>query len=101
MPQVHEVLIRPLITEKFSGEGDTPKYCFEVSTRANKIEIARAVAKRFTVTVVAVNTVRHAGKIKSQMTRKGRFEGRTPQRKKAVVTLLKGQKIDFFAGSEG
>ncbi len=101
MARAHEVLIRPLITEKFSGEGDTPKFCFEVSTNANKMEIAHAVAKRFSVKVVSVNTVRHPGKAKSQMTKKGRFEGRTPARKKAVVTLAKGEKIDFFAGSEG
>ena len=100
MPQPHEVLIRPLITEKFSGENETPKYAFEVHPHASKIEIAREVAKRFKVKVASVNTSLHKGKPKTQMTKRGRFVGRSGVAKKAIVTLAHGQRIDFFAGTE-
>lgn len=100
MPQPHEVLIRPLITEKFSGEIESPKFAFQVHPQANKVEIAREVSKRFKVQVVAVNTSVHKGKPKTQMTKRGRFAGRTSVAKKAIVTLAQGQRIDFFAGTE-
>ena len=100
MPVAHEILIRPVITEKFSAEAEIPKFVFEVHPDANKREIAQEVAKRFKVTVTAVNTIRHKGKAKAQLTKKGRFEGRTGKWKKAIVTLEKGQKIDFFGGAE-
>ena len=100
MPLPHEVLVRPLITEKFSGEAETPKYAFEVHLQANKIEIAREVAKRFNVKVVSVNTAVHKGKPKTQMTKRGRFTGRSRVSKKAVVTLAQGQRIDFFGGTQ-
>lgn len=100
MPQPHEILVRPLITEKFSGENDTPKFAFQVHHHANKLEIAREVTKRFKVKVLAVNTSTHKGKPKTQMTKRGRFEGRTSVTKKAVVTLAKGERIDFFGGTE-
>ena len=100
MPQPHEILVRPLITEKFSGENDTPKFAFEVHLRANKTEIAREVTKRFKVKVLSVNTSLHKGKPKTQMTKRGRFTGRSRVSKKAIVTLAQGQRIDFFAGTE-
>jgi large subunit ribosomal protein L23 len=100
MPQSHEILVRPLITEKFSGEVESSKVAFQVHVNANKQEIAHEVAKRFKVTVVAVNTSLHKGKPKTQMTKRGRFEGRSSVSKKAIVTLAKGQRIDFFAGTE-
>ena len=92
------VLIRPLITEKLTGitEKHPNKFGFVVSVDANKIEIARAVKEKFSVDVVSVNTIRHHGKSKTQFTRKGRFTGRTPKCKKAIVTLKEGQKIDII-----
>jgi large subunit ribosomal protein L23 len=71
-------------------------YAFEVDTRSNKIEIARAIAKKFNVTVVNVRTMNYKGKTKSQMTRRGRFEGKTSHFKKAIVTLKEGDKINLF-----
>jgi large subunit ribosomal protein L23 len=62
----------------------------------SKIEIARAVEKKFNVTVLNVRTTRHKGKTKTQMTRKGRFSGRTAAWKKAIVRLKEGDKIEFF-----
>jgi large subunit ribosomal protein L23 len=67
-----------------------------VNGNANKIDIAKAVEKKFNVTVLNVRTSRHKGKAKSQMTRKGRFAGRTSGWKKAIVRLKEGDKIEFF-----
>lgn len=92
------VLIRPLITEKMTGisEKHPAKFGFVVSVDANKIEIAKAVKERFNVDVVGVNTIKHQGKSKTQFTKKGRFSGRTPKFKKAIVTLKEGQTIDIL-----
>ena len=90
------ILKRPIVTEKMTEMQERGHYAFEVPLTANKIEIARAVEKKFNVTVVNVRTVRVKGKSKTQMTRKGRFTGRTSAWKKAVVRLKDGEKIEFF-----
>jgi large subunit ribosomal protein L23 len=92
------VLIRPLVTEKMSGitEKNPNKFGFIVSVDSNKIEIAKAIKEKFNVDVVSVNTVRHPGKSRTQFTKKGRFTGKTPKYKKAVITLKEGQTIDIF-----
>ena len=92
------ILVRPLITEKMTGisEKQVGKYGFIVSVEANKIEIAKAIKDKFNVDVAAVNTIMHKGKQKTQFTKKGRFSGRTPKFKKAVITLKAGQTIDIF-----
>jgi large subunit ribosomal protein L23 len=90
------ILRRPIVTEKMTLLQEKGQYAFEVEPSANKIDIARAVEKKFNVTVVDVRTIRHKGKTKSQMTRKGRFAGRTPAWKKAIVRLKEGEKIQFF-----
>lgn len=72
------------------------KYGFIVDFRANKIEIANAIKNKFEVDVLAVNTIRYKGKMKTQFTRRGRFSGKTPQYKKAIITLKEGQSIDLF-----
>ncbi|MBA4311064.1 MAG: 50S ribosomal protein L23 [Chlorobiaceae bacterium] len=91
------IIYRPLVTEKVSNLQDKGIYAFEVDTDANKIEIAHAVEKKFKVKVINVRTMNFKGKSKTQMTRKGRFEGKTSHFKKAIVTLKPGDKIDFFA----
>jgi large subunit ribosomal protein L23 len=91
------IIYRPLVTEKVSNLQDKGIYAFEVDTEANKIEIAHAVEKKFKVKVINVRTMNFKGKSKTQMTRKGRFEGKTSHFKKAIVTLKEGDKIDFFA----
>lgn len=94
---MRNVLIRPLITEKMTELNETQqKYGFVVSVDANKIEIARVLKQKFDVDVVDVNTIKYKGKTKTQFTRKGRFSGKTPQFKKAIVTLKEGQTIDIF-----
>ena len=90
------ILKRPIVTEKITELQDKGFYAFEVDLHANKISIARAVEKKFNVSVVSVRTIRHKGKAKSQMTRKGRFAGRTSMWKKAIVRLKAGEKIELF-----
>ncbi|MCK4305511.1 MAG: 50S ribosomal protein L23 [Candidatus Eisenbacteria sp.] len=87
---------RALITEKGSrirAQGKVGnQYLFEVHPDVNKIQISQAVKAMFEVDVVKVRTMRYLGKLK----RLGRFEGRRPRWKKAVVTLKPGQSIDIF-----
>ena len=90
------ILKRPIVTEKMTALQEKGQYAFEVESSANKIEIARAVEKKFNVKVLAVRTSRQKGKMKSQMTRKGRFPGRRSSWKKAIVRLKEGDKIQFF-----
>ncbi len=90
------IIYRPIVTEKVSALQDKGIYAFEVDPRANKIDIARAVERQFKVSVINVRTMNFKGKTKTQMTRKGRFEGKTSHFKKAIVTLKEGDKIDLF-----
>jgi len=91
------IIYRPIVTEKISNLQEKGIYAFEVQLKANKIEIARAVEKKFNVTVTNVRTMNIKGKSKTQMTKRGRFEGKTSHSKKAIVTLKEGDKIDLFA----
>lgn len=96
MKDPYSIVKRPLITEKGMNIAGLGKYAFEVDIASNKIEIADAVHKIFSVDVVKVNTLRVKGKSK----RMGRYpEGKTPDWKKAYVTLKAGQRIDIFEGA--
>lgn len=86
------ILRKPLLTEKVAAAQDAHnQYAFEVDPLSNKIEIKRAVEKKYTVSVVGVQTMNVRGKLK----RLGRFEGRRPNWKKAIVTLKKGESIEL------
>lgn len=87
-----DILIRPLITEKSTQLMEDGKYVFVVAKKANKIEIAKAVAEVFNVKVADVNTVNVSGKLK----RMGRFVGKRSDYKKAIVKLAPGETIEFF-----
>ncbi len=87
-----DILIRPLITEKSTQLMEEGKYVFVVAKKANKIEIAKAVAQVFNVKVANVNTVNVSGKMK----RMGRFVGKRSDYKKAIVKLAPGETIEFF-----
>ena len=87
-----DILIRPLITEKSTQLMEDGKYVFVVARKANKIEIAKAVAEVFNVKVTDVNTVNVSGKLK----RMGRFVGKRSDYKKAIVKLAPGETIEFF-----
>lgn len=95
---MHQILIRPLITEKMTNltADHGNKYGFIVNTKANKIEIKKAIENKFNVNVVTVRTLNYDGKTKSQFRKSGRFVGKTAKYKKAVVTLKKGETIELF-----
>ncbi len=89
----HDIIIRPIITEKSMMGIAEKKYTFEVAKTATKIDIANAVEEAFKVKVAKVNTVSVRGKLKRQ----GRTQGYTKSWKKAVVTLTEDSKsIEFL-----
>ncbi|HHZ19406.1 MAG TPA: 50S ribosomal protein L23 [Firmicutes bacterium] len=88
------IIKRPLVTEKSTALMEQNKYCFVVDPRANKNQIKEAVEKMFNVKVKDVNTANVLGKVK----RMGRYEGRRPNWKRAIVTLEPGNRIEFFEG---
>ena len=91
--QPHQVILRPLVTEKGMHKASRNNaYAFEVSRSANKDDIRKAVEELFDVKVVAVNTQNRKGK-----PRKTRYrQGSTKAWKKAIVTLDQEHRIDFF-----
>jgi len=91
------ILIKPVITEKMTNlQEQKNQYAFEVGVDANKLEIASAIQRKFNVKVQSVRTVTFKGKAKAQFTKRGRFTGFKPKRKRAIVTLSKESKIDLF-----
>jgi large subunit ribosomal protein L23 len=97
----HEIILRPVISEKSMDESQRGKYTFAVHDDANKIQIKAAVEELFSkenVTVVAVNVLTTKRKEKRRGTRRGRITGWTTPWRKAIVTLAPGQKIEFFEG---
>ncbi len=90
----YQVVVRPLITEKATILAGENKYAFEVDQRANKQQIKQAVETAFEVHVLKVNTMNVRGKSR----RSGRRYTRTRDWKKAIVTLVEGDKIQFFEG---
>ena len=94
MTNLRDVLIRPLITEKSNTGMQDNMYTFIVPLNANKVEIRQAVEAVFKVKVLDVNTIRVMGKIK----RMGKYSGKRPDVKKAIVKVAPGQRIEFFEG---
>jgi len=91
----HEVIRRPLVTEKSQiGREEANLATFAVDPRANKHDIRRAVEELFEVQVLAVRTMRQPRKKK----RIGRHIGHRAEWKKAIVELAEGQAIEFFEG---
>ena len=94
---MHQILIKPLITEKMTNlSADEGKYGFIVNPKANKIEIAKAIEKKFQVKVIDVKTLNYSGKTKTQFRKSGRFTGKTAKFKKAIITLKEGDTIELF-----
>jgi len=92
----YDIIVRPLITEKSSLLKESGnQYVFEVQRDANKIEIRKAVEKLFKVKVLSVHVTTMEGKKK----RLGRFTGKKPDWKKAIVTLKPEDKITIFEGT--
>ncbi|NGQ97187.1 50S ribosomal protein L23 [Brevibacillus sp. SYP-B805] len=95
MKHLHDVIRRPVITERTTDMMADKKYVFEVPLKANKTEIKQAVEKVFGVKVEAVNTMRVPAKPK----RYGKYSGYTSEWKKAIVKLTADSKeLEFYEG---
>jgi large subunit ribosomal protein L23 len=93
-----EILLKPIITEKMNAQSEKlNRFGFIVDKNANKIQIKKAVESLYNVTVENVNTMRYAGKTKSRFTKAGVVKGATNAYKKAIVTLIQGDTIDFYS----
>jgi large subunit ribosomal protein L23 len=89
----HDVLVRPLLTEKITALRESAnKVGLVVRGDANRIEIKQAVEAALKVRVERVNVMNVRGKLK----RLGRFAGRRPNWKKAIVTLKAGEKLELY-----
>jgi large subunit ribosomal protein L23 len=86
------VLIKPIITEKASSFGELNKYVFEVTPRANKFEIKKAIQAVYGFTPAKVNII----SVKGRKVRYGRIQGRTKAWKKAIITLKPGDRIELY-----
>ncbi|MGD0886527.1 MAG: 50S ribosomal protein L23 [Thermodesulfovibrionales bacterium] len=96
MKNNYTVIKKPLFTEKGAMLKESEnKVLVEVDTHANKLEIKRAMEEIFKVKVEKVATIKTEGKWK----RYGKSLGKRPNRKKAVITLKKGEKLDFIEGA--
>jgi len=96
MKNIHAIIKKPLFTEKGTALKESQnKVLVEVDPGANKLEIKKAMEEIFKVKVKDVATIKVNGKWKSY----GRFKGKRPDRKKAVITLMQGEKLDFIEGA--
>lgn len=92
------IIKKPVITEKMTAISEKlNRYAFIVDKRANKLQIKQAVQELYGVQVESVNTINYEGKLKSRYTKTGIISGRRDAFKKAIVTLAKGETIDFFS----
>lgn len=92
------LIIRPVITEKMTAAGEElNRYGFIVNPKANKVEIKKAIKEMYGVEVESVNTMNYIGKKTVRYTKRNFTAGRKSSFKKAIVTLKKGDSIDFFA----
>lgn len=91
----YDIIKRPLITEKTTAQKESHnQVSFEVDRTANRVEIRRAVERIFNVKISRIQTLQVKGKKK----RRGRIMGKRKDWKKAIVTLMPGERIDFFEG---
>ncbi len=93
-----DILVKPIVTEKMTAQGERfSRYGFVVRRTATKQQIKKAVESMYGVSVEAVNTMVYGGKMKSRFTKAGVISGKTSSYKKAIVTLAKGESIDFYS----
>lgn len=91
----YDILRGPVVTEKTTLQKELHnQITFRVDKRANRVEIKDAIEKAFNTQVKQVRTVQVKGKVKQR----GRIVGKRNDWKKAIVTLMPGQRIDFFEG---
>ena len=93
-----DIMIKPVVTEKANALTEKlNRYTFKVTPSANKYQIKSLVESLYGVKVVAVNTMNYDGKRKSRYTKSGMLNGKVAAFKKAVVTLAKGETINFYS----
>ena len=97
MSDPRSIIIRPVVSEKSYGLLDDGVYTFVVDPRATKIEIAGAIEAIFNVRVAKVNTLNRPGK--RRRNRRSFTFGKRPDTKRAIITLVDGDRIDLFEGS--
>ncbi len=91
----YDIIRGPLVTEKTTLQKETNnQLTFKVDKRANRVEIKDAVEKNFNTKVKQIRTIQVKGKVKQR----GKILGKRKDWKKAIVTLMPGQRIDFFEG---
>jgi len=92
MEDPRDIILSPVVSEKSYAGVQNKRYSFFVDIRAKKIEIKKAIEEIFKVKVLKINTIN----VKSKPKRLGRSIGTSSRKKRAVVTLSKNDKIDFF-----
>ncbi len=94
---IKRILIKPVITEKSELlSSKVNQYSFVVEKKANKIEIKKAIEKKYGVTVEKVSTMIVPGKSKMRSTRSGHVKGRTSSYKKAIVSVAEGEELNIY-----
>ena len=93
-----DIIKKPIITEKMTELTEKyNRYAFTVDSKANKIQIKKAIEEYYDVSVNSVNTMLCIGKKRVRGTKSGMIQGKTSTFKKAVVTLKEGDSIDFYS----
>ncbi len=91
----YDIIHGPVVTEKTTLQKEiNNQVTFKVDKKANRVEIKDAVERNFNTKVKQVRTLQVKGKVKQR----GRIIGKRQDWKKAIVTLMPGQKIEFFEG---
>ena len=88
----HDIILKPVVSEKSYALSDMGQYTFVVAPNANKVQIKQAIEEIFKVKVTNVNTLNRVGK----RTRTRTGYGRRANEKRAIVTVAEGQSIDIF-----
>ena len=92
------IIKRPIITEKMTSHSELyNRYAFVVDNKVNKIQIKKAVSDMYDVEVESVRTMICIGKKRVRGTKSGMIVGKTATYKKAIVTLVEGDSIDFYS----
>ncbi|MBC7333124.1 MAG: 50S ribosomal protein L23 [Actinobacteria bacterium] len=92
MDDPRDIILSPIVSEKSYAGVQQNRYSFYVDLRANKGEIKRAIEQIFNVKVLKISTIN----VKPKPKRLGRSVGKSSRKKKAIVTLRKGDRIEFF-----
>ena len=92
------IIKKPIITEKMTSQSEMfNRFAFVVDKKANKIQIKKAVEQTYDVSVDSVRTMLCIGKKRTRGTKSGMIVGKTSTYKKAIVTLVEGDSIDFYS----